>query len=403
MYNNKYVTIKEQSALNEMPKSKSISHLLWFIIYIFLAVRMSPDLLAKSQLWQLVFAVYVFCCLMHIITQKIYKNKVFLFWYLTFFVWAFLSFNWALNKSDAYTGINIHIVIVIAFGLLSFIIQNIKDIYALIKIIMLSIFSCFINMLINLQWDKLFTERLGYDNINNNWNANDLGDKLVLFVLLSIFLYFNHQIKKKKTIFILDLIFLFFAFLTGSRKTIIGLVLFIFLYIAFKQRGKVMYRIFIGVILIGVFYFLLMNLPPLYNVIGYRFDGLISGNSTEGSYIGRSNMINMGLIWFVEKPFFGYGLNNFRSMSYYGTYSHCNYIELMVNLGIVGLILFYSIYIYLLKKATRIKKYKSFIFATVLSGFVLDIGRVSYTSITWNLMLFLCIALVQIEYKKDKL
>ena len=75
-------------------------------------------------------------------------------------------------------------------------------------------------------------------------------------------------------------------------------------------------------------------------------------------------MIQYGMDYFKERPLLGHGIENFRYLYAQEvgkeTYSHNNYIELLVNNGIVGLLLYYSFYISVILKANdRRRKSKS--------------------------------------------
>ena len=60
---------------------------------------------------------------------------------------------------------------------------------------------------------------------------------------------------------------------------------------------------------------------------------------------------------FYEKPILGYGINNFVSKigQRIGvwTYAHNNYYEILADLGIVGFLIYYSYYIYLMASLFR--------------------------------------------------
>jgi O-antigen ligase len=53
-----------------------------------------------------------------------------------------------------------------------------------------------------------------------------------------------------------------------------------------------------------------------------------------------------------------WGLNNYRSLYFEGEYSHNNFIELMVCLGLVGLVLYYTMYAIPIIRTARMVKRK---------------------------------------------
>ena len=64
------------------------------------------------------------------------------------------------------------------------------------------------------------------------------------------------------------------------------------------------------------------------------------------------------------------------------TYSHNNYIEIMVNLGMMGFILYYSYYIFLIRKLwlkkNNASNLRNFFLAFMISLFVFELGAVTY-------------------------
>ena len=92
-------------------------------------------------------------------------------------------------------------------------------------------------------------------------------------------------------------------------------------------------------IYVGIF---ALNLP-IFSTINRRFQSYLSGNLNTSDET-RNNMINFGIELFKERPILGYGLNNYRNYYYTGQYSHNNFIELLVCLGIVGFVLVYVMY-----------------------------------------------------------
>lgn len=85
-----------------------------------------------------------------------------------------------------------------------------------------------------------------------------------------------------------------------------------------------------------------------------------------------------------------------KAKTNHNTYSHNNFIEIAVGMGIIGFISYYWIYVYLILKymKTFIQKRTSFLvsvlFILFILYFVTQVGLVTYDSlIQWLLILFL--------------
>ena len=109
-------------------------------------------------------------------------------------------------------------------------------------------------------------------------------------------------------------------------------------------------------------------------------------NSNEDGSMNEREILRMLSIkaW-KEKPIVGHGLHSFRyySLLHNGPYlySHCNYTELLSTLGIIGFLLYYSAYIYLIVACIKYRKknkYYIFFLAFLLMNLVSDYSTISY-------------------------
>lgn len=201
------------------------------------------------------------------------------------------------------------------------------------------------------------------------------------------------------------LLILYLMALSGGRKTIIAVISCTMFFVWKKGEGnlkkKIISIVAICIALYGVLY-MIMNIPWLYDVVGYRFDGLLSfvggtGESNVTSDDLRKRMIEMGLQGWFESPIFGHGLDAFKFFNKETTghffYSHNNYVEMLYDFGILGF-LFYYVYIYkLYKKLTKVpRELESFSIlgiGIIIELLFFDIGGVAYY-INGN-MIMLCI------------
>jgi O-antigen ligase len=142
---------------------------------------------------------------------------------------------------------------------------------------------------------------------------------------------------------------------SGSRNafiiTIIGTILAILF--AFKSLSNV--KKFLLILLFIALILVVYSLGLLDNIFS-RIENLetsVGENISEDpSFQSRIFMITFGLENFIYKPIFGYGINNAQFLLeevFARTYLHNNYIELLVDVGIVGFCLYYIPQINLIK------------------------------------------------------
>jgi O-antigen ligase len=116
--------------------------------------------------------------------------------------------------------------------------------------------------------------------------------------------------------------------------------------------------------IVALVYYLIMNVEVLYNGIGIRLEQLISGVSGTGEFDSsaeiRVKLRNIAFEKWTDSPVYGYGFDSFKYYSKAVTgrfyYSHCNYTELLYNGGIIGIIVYYSFYFIMLRRAIIDKK-----------------------------------------------
>lgn len=217
----------------------------------------------------------------------------------------------------------------------------------------------------------LFTGRLGFTwrGSDNSFillgiqfspiGSNGIANYCVIAFLFSIFLFLKFK-KKRQLIF--SLVFLFIILISGSRKALLFLLvsLLIFLNTYFKSNKRILYTT-IGVCFCILLYNATQSIPILYNIMGNRinelFNMLLRNNFQDTSISTRQQLINTAMHYFKERPFLGYGMDAFRSMSsFQGICVDNNYLDIAVSSGIIGCIVYYCFIPIVLIEYFSIKK-----------------------------------------------
>jgi len=252
-------------------------------------------------------------------------------------------------------------------------------------------------------------------------NANNLAT--IMMVTECCLFWFLIYGRRRYLVFNIGLasIFLYIMALSGGRKYLLVPFVFLFLILLFEYGKRnlpklvLFLMIFALVLLAGVW--ALINIPILYQQVGTRFAGLLSFfsegvESTDSSTLIRYIMISKGWRWFLQEPIHGYGLNNFRVLiadlfgTGEGTYAHNNYIELMVDLGLAGIFIFYLIYFYIIARLVRIQDdatgVRNFFLAFMLALLLFEFGAVTYQLYIIQIFVALASAYISLHQRSSK-
>ena len=193
----------------------------------------------------------------------------------------------------------------------------------------------------------ILTGRLG--------SESGVSANVIALVSINCIVIILHRMSKKSSMMNVFLILFYMAviLLTGSRKGLIGMAMGFFLYFSMDKGYKKIRNILFAIIIVVISYLLIMNVDFLYDIAGHRVEALFSyfkGESfNEASLSSRDDYTQLGWKYVGKRLWSGYGLDCFRLLKgAYGTYSHNNYLELMFGCGLIGTVLYYVGYVYVL-------------------------------------------------------
>jgi len=224
-------------------------------------------------------------------------------------------------------------------------------------------------------------------------NANTIGMDCATAGIISIY-YCLFENKKKRLWALVPIVFVVVA--TGSRK---GLFVLLFGVVAISffyqiKNGKRTLSTFLKVLLIFTSLLILLNfiisLPGMEKARD-QYMGFISSligeeEKADLSTKARVNMVAVGWENFLKAPLFGYGLDNGKVINRiyndFSAYLHNNYIEILVNGGIVGFVIYYLFYLVVfIKHIKRLNERNPLVYISLILlalRFFLDLGKVSY-------------------------
>lgn len=313
--------------------------------------------------------------------------KRYLIWYTPFLMMCMLSSLYAPVMKDA-TGLFMSLIMAFLFGLSMAVFLSFDGslLYIQYSYILIAIF-------VGIRLIMTFQQRSWWSRLGENFEMNE--NLVALYFLIALCFAIN-QLGNKKSIIINSasaIVSAYVILLTGSKKALFAAVIFSFLFFVIRagRITKKMRVILITAISVIVMYNIIMSVELLYNILGYRIQAMVNTfilrdfASSSNSTGERGDMILFGLRTFIRSPLWGRGLNSFQNL--YGietghyAYAHNNYVELLADLGLIGFLLYYSIFGKMIQYIRRLgSKVNSCSFLISLTAllFFYDVAMVSY-------------------------
>ena len=325
-------------------------------------------------------------CMLYIKKDN-YLIKRFLIWYTPFIIMCMISSLYAPVMKDS-TELFLSLIMAFLFGLSISVFLSFDGslLYIKYSYILISIF-------VGIRLIMTFQQRSWWSRLGENFEMNE---NLVALYFLIAFCFAINEFGNRKCILINVVSVItssYVILLTGSKKALFAAAIFAFLFFAIRagRITKKMRVILITMISFVVVYNLIMNVELLYNILGYRIQAMVNTlalrefTSSSNSTGERGDMIIFGLKTFIHSPLWGRGLNAFQIL--YGNetghyaYAHNNYVEILADLGIIGFVLYYSIFwkmLSFIKKMGRIVTRNSFAISLTALLIFYDVAMVSY-------------------------
>lgn len=379
------------------------------LIFIICLGRMDGVLYEEQLVFAFLILLSGFGLLINFFRGSGLGKEKFVLWQTALLVFFFLSIFWAYSREQAttiwiaYLGRSIVMLYVFSYLFRS------KNCDYACKAFITTTAIVNLHFLLSFGISGMLAARAETLELGQGWNANALGMQSVVscfFILSQI----NSHNKTPLYKYIILPFLVFFILLTGS-KTCFLLLFGSTLLSLYMSSNKRMLMLPIVALLVGIIIYLVFNVPFLYEVMGERLETMINGfltydidstTSSEGSASDniRLAMLFKGWLWFLEKPILGNGIGNFQTL--FGEinngkefYAHNNYIELLVDTGIIGALLYYWIYIYVIRKSfIRGSRYDLAVASFFIVLMIAEFGHVSY--LVFCIQFLLCIVLCRL-------
>lgn len=326
-------------------------------------------------------------------------------WILVVFLYGAFSMFWSLDAGRSFNVLfNIGKTMVVCF----LVYPHLNSRRAIEHVLLLLLLSlCYMALLLAIRtpFSAWGTERIG-EVINQH--SNEIGRLACLGALISAY-FFTSQKKFRLLLLASAVIFTLCAFMTGSKNALFILLFQFGLYYFCVSGNWKKILVITGIIIAGILgYRLIITNEILYGLVGNRLERMLmlftNGSTEDGSTLERLYFMQTAWMLFKKHPIIGIGMNNFSvylaSIGYgNAVYSHCGFLEILSTLGLIGFILYYFIYVKILKNLVKFTFQRdclcALLFVVVLRIFVFDITTISLYIYNTYIVLLLAFCMYQ--------
>lgn len=384
----------------------SLSKVTDFSLLIFLCVKTGIG--NKSILEYITYVAFIGLVFFQVCQTKKVKITKYTIWYTIFVAFCGFSYFWAMSheffKQSFFT---IGALLIFNIALCNYVDSKEKLNKVIKYFVFANIFTAIKILLLYNIYSGIAAERI--TEITGIY-FNTIAQVMAFSSILTVYIF---KICRKKIYLVFLLVQFCAILLTESRKgfliPIAGIMLMLFL--EKKTIKTFITYIIVGIIaIVGIFVFLRTN-DAFYQEMQDLYNSMVEKDTQDYSINLREFFIDTGMQIFEDNPILGIGLNNFayyvKNYTEYteARYSHNNYIEMLSCLGIVGLILYYWLYIYILVKLFK-KVMKNRSNLEVILGFTLvfvlmifEWGIVSYSGCMYNIIIFIAYYILEFKEK----
>jgi O-antigen ligase len=371
--------------------------------------------------WQLthVFYLFVFLFLGRIESIQIFVNNIFMptfviifflkygisfsnfskeySFYIYLFIWCLIGYVFIIDETYYFKYLKLFIINFTVIFTIYSIIETKNFELVFLSFILGGLFIVSEAIFINPDFDNLNeTDRLK----GLSGNSNGLAYISLLGIMAIAYIWNNKSIIRLKPYFYIIIPLLIYGIvLSASRKSFFSLLLFLSLWVFIVNINKIKNPVSVmAILLISILTFnFFIDYISENTFLGKRLESV----GEESGDIKRQELYKEGFEMVLSNPIYGVGLGNFVANSNLKAYSHSDLMEILATTGIVGLLLYLSIYLIFIKRiffilknnSNEIINYKMYIsLLIILTLFLIGLGRPHFIDIFTIPFLFILIA-----------
>ncbi len=373
-----------------------IDRLIWILtlLYLFLVCVLTTDTWGSVVMFGCSGVIFVLSSIKAHGKIKIILSYYHVWWFV-FAIFELSSALWAMSPQSAITQAATTIKLLICMALMYIYYQEENDLWRLYNVIRWSGVAVAIYTVFYLGIDLLMKVIFAGNRMEVDFaNINTIGILASFSVVITLYELLFRKSNLFSSLTLVPCILIIAA--SGTRKALLAILIGGCILLYYRVKTKNVLKTALRVLIVGSVTFILLtsilSLPMFSGLMG-RMAGLMALLGGEGkvdnSALVRNQMIHLGLEKFFEMPLFGIGIGSssqYLSQTFVGksSYLHNNYVELLCCGGIVGFVIYYSMFVYLLwtfyKHRNDSDNTVKLGLSMVIIYLAMDMARVSYYS-----------------------
>lgn len=404
------IIIQKLEGKNRMKiKKENIINLLLFLVGVF--CQINPIMSRGAMIVFLGLCLFLFILL---INNKKIKFGIGFFWYFSFVIFCMFSLTYTINKINPdFVYIRIITYLILLFFAAPFF-EKEESVKTITKGFLIGGLIGITVVLVN-QYSLIGVRRLG-----GNLYGSYAEFGAVCTLAMTSFIWLQKEYKVGKIIKILVFLYLALAIiLSGARKAMIIVILVPLFMQIFDKRKKIAKK-FVILLALAIFsmvaIYLSLNNEYLYKFIGYRIESgiasVIGEKEEDASLYERSSFKDLAKEMFKEKPVLGWGMHGFAIKNYYEhgnslyflLYSHDGFLEILSCYGLIGFILYYWVFVYIIINYKKMLYDDTgiFLFSYIIIILLMELYSISFFNSFYILMIGASANIVSKRRRKDE-
>lgn len=368
-----------------------------FSMLVMLSVAFNSDWKSSSAVWWGSVAFFI-------VAYAFYRNwKISLeftkadSWLLGFILLSAVSVVYATNIIAVVDMLKTLLVMLVIGYIIGKEIENGDNIDQILFVTVLALFVVALYLYTSVDLNSFILTRIGQAD-TGRWNANDIGIMSSVGIMIGLTQLKKSPLLQKFILVAMIALFAYIDIIMASRKACIMLIMGLCGMRVLNNPTKLIRNMLIIILGLCLTWYLILEIPFFYDLVGWRIEGMIAAirgetSAADSSALYRAMMLKSALETFGAHPVFGVGLDNFRYFnSVRVTYAHNNFAEVAADLGIVGIVGYYWIFAYIIIDFVRTFKnhdtVMNFLFVVIMVYLVNHVAMV--TMVDMLQCIFIC-------------